>query len=53
MEGEEGEEVLEKIFEEIIAENFPNLGKKTITPVQEERRVHTGLNHKGIYHDTL
>ena len=33
--GEEREKGLEKIFEEIIAENFPNLGKETVTQVQE------------------
>ena len=27
----------EKIFEEIIAENVPNLGKETVTQVQETR----------------
>ena len=29
----------EKIFEEIIAENFPNMGKETDTQVQEVQRV--------------
>ena len=29
----------EKIFEEIIAENFPNLGKETFTQVQEAQGV--------------
>ena len=33
--GEEREKGLEKIYEEIIAENFPNLGKETVTQVQE------------------
>lgn len=31
--GEESEE--EKIFEEIISENFPNIGKETVTQVRE------------------
>ena len=29
----------EKIFEEIIAENFPNMGKETNTQVQEVQRI--------------
>lgn len=29
----------EKIFEEIIAENFPNMGKEAITQVQAPQRV--------------
>ena len=32
----------EKIFEEIIVENFPNMGKEIINQVQEAQRVHTG-----------
>ena len=38
-EGKEGEKGPEKIFEEIIAENFPNMGKETVTQVQEAQRV--------------
>ena len=34
-EGEEREKGAENIFEEVIAENFPNLGKETVTKVQE------------------
>ena len=34
-EGEEREKEPEKIFEQIIAENFPNMGKETVTQVQE------------------
>ena len=35
-----GEEIgLEKIFEEIIAENFPNVGKEIVNQVQEAQRV--------------
>ena len=29
----------EEIFEEIIAENFPNMGKEIFTQVQEAQRV--------------
>ena len=34
-EGEEREEGTEKIFPEIIAENFPNMGKEPLTQIQE------------------
>ena len=34
-EGEEREKGPEKVFEQITAENFPNLGKETVTQVQE------------------
>ena len=29
----------EKIFEKIIAENFPNMGKETLTQFQEAQRI--------------
>ena len=32
-------ERLEKIFKEIIAKNFPNMGKETLTQVQEAQRA--------------
>ena len=35
-EGEEREET-EKIFQEIIAKNFPNMGKESLTQIQEAR----------------
>ena len=38
-EGEEREKGPEKIFEEIIVENFPNMGKETATQVQEAQRT--------------
>ena len=34
-EGEEREKGLDKIFEEIIAEKFPNMGKEIVNQVQE------------------
>ena len=34
-EGEEKEKGPENIVEETIAENFPNMGKETVTQVQE------------------
>ena len=38
-EGEEREKGPEKILEEIIVENFPNMGKEIATQVQEAQRV--------------
>ena len=43
-EGEEKEEGPEKIFEEIIVENFPNMGKEIATQVQEAQRVPYRIN---------
>ena len=34
-EGEEREKGTEEIFQEIIAENFPNTGKEPLTQIQE------------------
>ena len=35
LEEEEKKKVTEKIFEEIIVENFPNMGKEIVNQVQE------------------
>ena len=43
-EGEEGEKGPEKIFEEIIVENFPNMGEEIATQVQEVQRVPYRIN---------
>ena len=43
-EGEEREKGPEEIFEEIIAENFPNTGKEMVTQVQEAQRVPGKIN---------
>ena len=43
-EGEEREKGPEKIFEEIIVENFPNMGKEIATQVQETQRVPYRIN---------
>ena len=43
-EGEEREEGTEKIFQEIIAENFPNMGKESLTQTQEAQRVSYKIN---------
>ena len=41
-EEEEKNKRSEKIFEEIIDENFPNMGKEIVNQVQEGRESHTG-----------
>ena len=43
-EGEEREKGPKKIFEEIIVENFPNMGKEIATRVQEAQRVPYRIN---------
>ena len=43
-EGEEREKGPEKIFEEIIVENFPNMGKEIATQGQEVQRVPYRIN---------
>ena len=43
-EGEEREKEPEKIFEEIIVKNFPNMGKEIATHVQEVQRVPGRIN---------
>ena len=43
-EGEEREKGPEKIFEEIIVQNFPNMGKEIATQVQEVQRVPYRIN---------
>ena len=43
-EGEEREKGPEKIFEEIIVENFPNMGMEIATQVQEAQRVSYRIN---------
>ena len=43
-EGEEGEKGPQKIFEEIIAEKFLNMGQETVSQVQEAQRVPYSIN---------
>uniref|UniRef100_A0A8C6BD19 L1 transposable element RRM domain-containing protein n=1 Tax=Monodon monoceros TaxID=40151 RepID=A0A8C6BD19_MONMO len=43
-EGEEREKGPEKILEEIIVENFPNMGKEIVTQVQEAQRLPYRIN---------
>ena len=41
-EEEEKKKGYEKIFEEIIVENFPNMEKEIVNQVQEHKESHTG-----------
>ena len=43
-EEEEKKKETEKIFDEIILENFPNMGKETVNQVQEAQRVPYRIN---------
>ena len=45
-EGEEREKGPEKIFEEIIVENFLNMGKEIVTQAQEAQRVPYNINQR-------
>ena len=38
-EGREWEKILQKIFEEIITENIPNMEKETVSQLQESQRL--------------
>ena len=42
--GEEREKGPEKIYEEIIAENFPNMGKEIVNQVQKAQTVSTRID---------
>ena len=44
--GEEREKGPEKIFEEIIAENFPNVGKEIVNQIQEAQEVPGRINSR-------
>ena len=45
-EEEEKKKESEKIFEDIIVENFPNMGKEIVNQVQEAQRVPYRINPK-------
>ena len=47
-EEEEKKKGTEKIFEEIIVENFPNMGKEIVNQVQEAQRVRYRINPRRI-----
>ena len=39
LEGEEEEQGIEKLFEKVVMENFPNLMRENVTQTQESQRV--------------
>ena len=45
-EGEDSEQGLENIFEEIMTENFPNLMKENDTQVHEAQRISNKMNSR-------
>ena len=45
-EGEEREKMPDKIFEEIIAEHFPSMGKEALTQAEEAQRIPHMINPK-------
>ena len=51
-EEEEQKKWYEKIFEEIIVENFPNMGKKIVNQVQAAQRVPYRINQGETLQDT-
>ena len=51
--GEEREKETEKIFEEIIPKNFPNMGKEIIKQIQEAQRVPGRINPRRNKHRYL
>ena len=51
-EEEEKNKGYDKIFEEIIVENFPNMEKEIINQVQEEQRVPYRINQGETCQDT-
>ena len=51
-EGEEREKGTEKIDQEIIAENFPNMGKEPLTQIQEGQQVPYKINPRRNTQDT-
>ena len=51
-EEEEKKKGTEKIFEEIIVENFPNMGKEIVNQVQEAQRVPYWINPRRKRQDT-
>ena len=38
-----------KIFEQVIAENFPNMGKEIVNQIQEAQRVPRRINPRRTY----
>ena len=51
-EGEEKKERIEKLFEKIMTEKFPNLVRGTATEVQEAQKALSGWTQRGPLQDT-
>ena len=49
---EEKKKGSEKIFEEIIVENFPNMGKEIVNQIQEAQKVPYRINPGETHQDT-
>ena len=45
-EGEEEEQGIEKLFEKVMMENFPNLMRGKVTQIQETQRIPIKMNQK-------
>ena len=52
-EGEEREKGTAKIFQEIIAKNFPHMGKEPFTQIQEAQRVPYKINPRNTLRHIL
>ena len=48
-EGGEREKGTEKVFREITAENFPNMGKEPLTQIQQAQRVPYKINPRSSH----
>ena len=48
---EEREKGLKKIFENMLAENFPNMGKEIVYQILETQSPRQDKTKKGIYQD--
>lgn len=46
LEGKESKKAAENIFQDILAKNFPNMGKETDIQVQEDQKVPNKMNPK-------
>ena len=44
--GEEEEEGIDKLFEKVMIENFPNLMREKVTQIQETQRISSNRNPK-------
>ena len=51
-EGEESEQGIKNLLEEIMTKNFPNLVKQKDRQVQKLRESHDSWNQRGLYQDT-